>query len=152
MAQEILGSWDQWSDPNLRTAALRVPFDTPLRVDRARKVLDAWTTHERHLVCAALTAFWNKPVPAKRYCRMILLDWQSEVRIECHQREHYFRYSGHLVKALSHPALRSLATDTVRKMLLLETKYPGKLDPELKHYARNIIRGEWPLWSRADDE
>jgi len=102
------------------------------------------------LVGAALTAFWNEPDAVTEYCISILRRWHQEIFYR--HRHHLIAYDGHIIKALSHPALKDDAYDIARKMLATEAREPGFLSPELRRQAENIIRGEGPIWSGSDEE
>jgi len=149
-AAEMLVAWNNRVPPILRAVALRAPFDTPLRIQRAYEVLHNWREEYRQLVGAALTAFWNEPDAVTEYCISILRRWHQEIFYR--HRHHLIAYDGHIIKALSHPALKDDAYDIARKMLATEAREPGFLSPELRRQAENIIRGEGPIWSGSDEE
>ena len=102
------------------------------------------------MVAAALTAFWDDPNAVTEYCIEILRRWHPEILYR-HKR-HRPEYDGHIIKALSHPALKDDAYYIARKMLNAEAKSPGFLSLELRRQAENIIRGEGPIWSSSEEE
>jgi hypothetical protein len=149
-AEEMLTAWDKRVPPMLRIAALRAPFDTPLRMQRALEVLDQWPRHRRPLVAAALTAFWNDPGAVIEYCRTIISRWHKEI---FYRHKHRLpEYDGYIIKALSHPALRQESRKAVQNMLSTEARSPGFLSPELRRQAENIMQGQWPSWSESEEE
>jgi hypothetical protein len=148
-ADELLAAWDKRVPPLLRVAAIRAPFDTPLRTQRAREVLDDWHRQYRRLVAAALMAFWNNPDAVTRDCRVIISRWHLEIvyRHKNKKRLQFHNYDGHIIKALFHPALRKEASQAAQAMLYKAKYSPGFLSPELHRQAENIIRGEWQPWA-----
>jgi hypothetical protein len=148
-ADEMLTAWDKRVPTWLRVAALRAPFDTLLRTQRAREVLDDWHRQYRPLVAAALMAFWNNPDAVTRDCRAIISRWHPEIVYRrTNQKRSILRdYDGHIIKALFHPALRKEASQAAQAMLYKENDSPGFLSPELHRQAENIIRGEWEPWA-----
>ena len=149
-AAEMLAAWNKHVPPILRVVALRAPFNTPLRIQRAYEVLHNWRGEYRQLVGAALTAFWDDPYAVTEYCRAILSRWHQEIFFR--HKNIKIEYDGHIIKALSHPALKDDTYYIARKMLATEAKSPGFLSPELRRQAENIIRGEGPIWSASEEE
>ena len=148
-AEEMLTAWDKRVPPMLRIAALRAPFDTPLRIQRAREVLDNWRQQYRPLVAAALMAFWNDADAVIEYCEAIISRWHKEIS---YRHKHRLpEYDGHIIKALSHPALRQESRKAVQNMLSVEAKRPGFLGAELRRQAENIMQGQWPSWSESEE-
>ena len=114
------------------------------------KGIHNWHRQYRPLVAAALTAFGKDPDAVTEYCRPIISRWHKEI---FYRRKHRFpEYDGHIIKALSHPALMADAHDIALKMLYTETRLQGFLSPELHRQAENIIRGEGPIWSASEEE
>jgi hypothetical protein len=114
------------------------------------KGIHNWRQQHRLLVAAALTAFWNDPNVVTDYCRAIINRWHQQI---VYRHKHHFpAYDGHIIKALSHPALRYDAYDIARKMLVIAARPLGFLSPELHRQAENIIRGEGPIWSASEEE
>ena len=114
------------------------------------KGIHNWRQQHRLLVAAALTAFWNDPNAVTDYCSTIINRWHPEI---FYRRKHRFpEYDGHIIKALSHPALWYDAYDIVRELLDTEARSQGFLSPELHQQAENIIRGEGPIWSASEEE
>ena len=149
-AEEMLTAWNKRVPPILRAVALRVPFDTPLRIQRAYEVLHNWRGEYRPLVGAALTAFWNDPDAVTEYCIAILRRWHQEIFYR--HKHNRIAYDGHIIKALSHPALNDDAYYIAQKMLNAEAKSSGFLSPELRRQAENIIQGQGPIWAPYEDE
>ncbi len=147
-AVEMLTAWDKRVPSLLRVAALRVPLGTPLRIQRAYEVLRNWLREYRKLVAAALFVFQNDPDDVTEYCRAIISRWHKEIRYR-DGKPHLPEYDGHIIKALSHPALKDDAYDIAQKMLDTEA---GFLSPELRRQAENIIQGEGPIWSTSEEE
>jgi hypothetical protein len=145
----MLAAWDERVPPFLRVAALRAPFDTPLRVQRALEVLRNWPRQYRPLVAAALMVFWNNPKAVVDYCRAIMDRWHQEILYRHKHRRP--EYDGHIIKALSHPALRQEAREAVQDMLYVEARSPGFLSPELHKQAQNIMQGQWLPWSEPEE-
>ena len=102
------------------------------------------------MVGAALTAFWNDPYVVTEYCRAILSRWHQEILYR--HKNNKMAYDGHIIKALSHPALKDDAYYIARKMLDTEARSPGFLSPELRRQAENIICGEGPTWRSSEEE
>jgi hypothetical protein len=149
-AHEMLTAWDRRVPPPLRGAALRAPFDTPLRKQRALEVLKDWQRQYRLLVAAAFTAFWNDPDAVTEYCRAIISRWHQEI---LYRHRHRLReYDGHIIKALSHPSLREEARKVVQDMLAEEAESPGFLSTELRQQAENMAKGKWLPWSVPEEE
>ena len=149
-AEEMLTAWDEHVPAMLRVTALRAPFDTPLRIQRALEVLDDWRRQYRPLVAAALATFWNAPDAVIEYCRAIISRWHKEI---FYRHKHRLpEYDGYIVKALSHPALRKEARKAVQDMLSVEARSPGFLSPELRQQTENIMQGQWPPWSSSEEE
>lgn len=149
-AAEMLTAWDKRVPALLRVAALRAPFDTQLRIQRAREVLNDWHRQYRPLVAAALTAFWNNPEAVTEYCRAILSRWHKEIFYR--QKRRLLEYDGHIIKALSHPSLRQEACKAVQDMLAEEARSPGFLGTWLRQHAENIMQGEWLPWSASEEK
>jgi len=101
-------------------------------------------------VAAALTAFWNDPNAVIDYCSAIISRWHQQILYR--HKHHFQEYDGHIIKALSHPALMADAYDIARKMLDTEARSPGFLSLELHRQAEKIIRGEGPIWSASEEE
>ena len=148
-SQEILSAWDAGVPAMLRAAALRAPFDTPLRMLHAEQVLEGWRGHYRPLVAAALGAFWDDPHSVAVYCEDILGRWLPEILYR--HKKRLREYDGHIIKALSHPSLRREANQVAHDMLSFESRSPGFLSVHLREQAERISRGEWPPWSGAED-
>jgi len=150
-AAEMLAAWNKRVPPILRAVALRAPFDTPLRIQRAYEVLHNWRGEYRPLVGAALTAF-EDPNAVTEYCIEILSRWHQEIFYR--HKNHKMAYDGHIIKALSHPALKDDAYYIAHEMLNVEarSRSPGFLSPELRRQAENIIRGEGPIWRSSEEE
>jgi len=149
-ADEMLAAWDKRVPKSLRVAALRAPFDTQLRIQRAREVLNDWHRQHRRLAAAALTAFWNDPEAVTEYCRAILGRWHKEVLYQ--QKRRLPEYTGHIIKALSHPSLRQEACKAVQDMLAEEARSPGFLSTELRRQVENMIQGNWPPWTASKEK
>ena len=152
-AEEILKAWDddkrKIKDVH-RICALRAPFDTDLRIQRAKEVLRDWHRQYRPLVTAALTAFWNRPDAVEGYCRAILNSWNHDISYRHkHKKKLKQPYEGHIIKALAHPTLQQQGESErrSRQMLRKEERSPGFLSPELKTKAEAICRGEILAWS-----
>ena len=149
-AEEIFAVWDKGISNRLRVVALRASFDTPVRIQRAREILESWFRHYRPLVNAALAAFWNDPDAVTKYCKAILNRWHREI---VYRRQHGLpEYDGHIIKALSNPRLRKEAHRAAMDMLSAEARSPGFLGAALLEWVENIAEGQWPLWSESDDE
>jgi hypothetical protein len=149
-AEEILAAWDERIPRMLQVAALRAPFNTPSRIQRADEILHGWVRQNRRLVAAALTAYWNNPDDVAGYCGEIISRWHKEIFYQVKHRRQ--RYGGHIIKALSHPALRQEARKAAQDMLYEEALSPGFLTPGLLEQAENIARGQWPPWSGSEEE
>ncbi|GEM_PF-2558801 len=149
-SQEILRASADRVPARVRAAGLRAPFDSDLRAKRANEVLSHWQSQYRPLVSAALTAYWNDPDGATDYCRAILWGWMAEINYQITNRRH--RYDGHIIKALTHPALREEATQAAHEMLVLEATQPGFLSMHLEKWAKEIVEGIWPPWTSAEEE
>ncbi len=147
-SEEMLGEWNRRVPIRLRVAALRAPFDSPLRIRRAREVLANWLRENRPLVAAALAVHWDRPEDVTEYCRAILRRWHAEIEYQVKKR--LPRYEGHIWKALTHPALRQQASRVVENMLTVEARRPGFLGPMLHEEAQNILQGQWPPWSASE--
>jgi hypothetical protein len=147
---EMLTAWNKRVPALLRAVALRAPFDTQLRVQRAQEVLNDWPRQYRPLVAAAIMAFWNDPGAATEYCKAILSRWHQEIFYR-HKRR-CLEYDGHIIKALSHPSLRQEACKAVQDMLAEEARSPGFLSTGLRRQAENMIKGKWLPWSAAEEK
>ena len=149
-SEEMLTAWNKRVPALLRVAALRAPFDTQLRIQRAQEVLNDWHRQHRPLVAAALTAFYNDPGAVTEYCGAILRRWHQQIFYRHKHRRP--EYDGHIIKALSHPSLRQEAYKTVQDMLAEEARSPGFLSTELRQQAENMIQGKWLPWTASEEK
>jgi len=148
-ANEMLLVWDRSVPVNLRVAALRAPFDSPLRMQRANEVLSTWPAQYRPLVSGALTAFHDNPERAVRYCQEILDRWHAEITYQISKKQR--RYDGHIIRALSNPFVRDQTIIVAYEMLDIEGKQSGFLTEELHEKVQNILDGEWSPWCETID-
>lgn len=143
-AEDMLKEWDNHLPSILRVVALRVPFDTSLRIKRAEEIISSWQRQYRPLVSAALSAYWNNPNKVELCCRSILHRWHSEILYQ--KKRRIKRYDGHIIKALSNPLLKTEAKDAAEKMLIIEKSEPCFLSDELSRVVHDIADGIYPQW------
>ncbi|MBD2102627.1 ATP-binding protein [Leptolyngbya sp. FACHB-261] len=130
LAIAMLSVWDKNLPLVLRAPALAIPTDTPLRRQRALRILNDWHRQYRPLVTAALNALWDEPALVFEYCQAIVSRWHREIM---YRRKHRLpEYDGHLVLALSHPGLHREARKAAQAMLAAEQRSPGLLSLELQ--------------------
>jgi hypothetical protein len=154
-ANQILSRWKAGEkfDSRYKIVALRAPFDTDLRKERALAVLRNWYREYRPVVTAALTAFWNESNTVTYYCRKILKQWQKEIEYQHkNKHKHRNRNDGHIIKALSHPELKEEARKAAVQMLRVEDLSPGFLTELLLQRAVEITQGQFPSWIDGAEE
>jgi len=141
LVEEVLINWDERYPHHLRIAALRLSPDKPLRIQRACEVLRNWSHENRSLVNAALIVLWSDHDATTQCCREILERWHQEISYPRERRLPV--YDDHIMRAISHPALRSEAVKTAQGMLSAESKSPGLLTDALRRQAESVAAGRW---------
>jgi len=143
---EILRDFDQFST-DIQISALRFPHDTEIRKIRASEILSKWKKCPPNLVAAALSVYWDDPIRAQNICKDILINLETKLRNKSFDFKGSW-YHGHIVKALSHPELRSLGKRIAYEMLAKERMSQGFLPEDLHKWVISIIEeNKWPIWS-----
>jgi len=134
----------------MKVAILRVPTDSAIREKRASEILSKWRIYYRPLVTAALTVFDNSPAKVSGYCREIIQRWDSDITYAMRQK--IPKYTGYIIKAMSHPDLQNDAKLAAFGMLLKEKQEPGFLDEALYQQAQEICDGKTLPWDSEFDK
>jgi DNA-binding winged helix-turn-helix (wHTH) protein len=145
--KEMFAEWNSLHSGQ-RATVLRARVAIPERRQRAFEVVSTWKSHLRLVVTAALSAFWDDPNAVTSCCVQILRNWHREISYQISSG--FERYDGHLIKALSHPALRDLSREISKTMLDFEAGHSRFLTPFLRETAENVGKGEWAPWTHDD--
>uniref|UniRef100_UPI0040577136 caspase family protein n=1 Tax=Candidatus Electronema sp. TaxID=2698783 RepID=UPI0040577136 len=130
------------------------PFHAvPAWREETQHILSTWNCTKRQVVATVLRHYLDDPFLLNKSCFEILHQWEYE--IECYRKKKKYLkniYTDHILIALGHPHLRTVAARTADRMLLHEKEQPGFLGEKLLQAAEAIVNeGIYPDWEKEAD-